>query len=70
MKCYVVVANPCRLSDRMNVIKYTDSLKVARSTMSDRLRWDAVGIYHTADGTPAVAKAPRFYGDTDGLMDR
>lgn len=52
MKRYVVVANPYRQADRMDVIKYTDSLRAAHAASSDRCRWDATGIFETATGAP------------------
>lgn len=50
MKKYVVIANPHRRQTEIEILKYTNSYKVAHQTMIDRCRWDAVGIFETATG--------------------
>ena len=52
MKRYVVLANPYRDASRVQVLKYTDSFKVAFNASLDRCRWDATGVFETATGKP------------------
>lgn len=52
MKKYVVIANPHRRQTVIQILKYTNSYKVAHQAVTDRCRWDAVGIFETDTGKP------------------